>query len=104
MIPCLCVDDKNRPNDIPTSKWVKKNDEYHVTYVVRVLPQNVLGVSLYEKPLGPSCAPYEYFLATRFIFTEEGKKALLELYLELGEAISDDALKELLENSNLETA
>lgn len=104
MIPCICLDDKNKPADLPASKWIKEEDQYHVTFVTRCLPQNVLGFSLYEKPLGEDTMPYQYFISTRFGFTKENGEALMQMYKDLGEAISDKEMKELFENSNLQTA
>lgn len=44
MIPALCINDKNKPNDFPNSKWVKANREYHIVDIKKVLPQEILGV------------------------------------------------------------
>lgn len=79
MIPCTCIDDSNRPETIPTSKWVKKGEQYQITYTCLCLPQRVLAVSLYEKPLGPQYAPFEYFAARRFAIKAEDLDKLAEL-------------------------
>lgn len=80
MIDCICIDDKNRPKEIPASKWIVEGDKYRIThvYVMRKMG-NILGVTLYEKPLDESCAPYEMYRLSRFIFTEEEFKRLAEL-------------------------
>jgi hypothetical protein len=93
MILCKCIDDSNRPGDFPLSKWVKEGEEYHITYAVRLLPQNVLGYSLYEKPIGPECFPYEYF--TRFAIRDEDVEALEKMYVDIGESISLKDMKKL---------
>lgn len=102
MIPCICIDDSNRPNDIPLSKWVKKHDHYHITYIVVALPQNMLSYSLYEKPLDESCYPYEYFSASRFAIKEEDIDRFMELVKDCIE-IKDINLEELMNNNNLTT-
>lgn len=103
MIPCICIDDANRPESIPTSKWVKKGEEYHITHVYIHLLQEggIQGVSLYEKPLDESCAPYESFRITRFAFTEEGLKRLIEL-MKLCSELDDVDIQKLIEESELE--
>jgi hypothetical protein len=79
MIPCICIDDKGRPGDFPLSKWIKEQQEYHVTSVITVLPQNELGVTLSEIELDVTCYPYKFFLAKRFGFTKENFQKLIEL-------------------------
>lgn len=79
MIPCTCIDDKGRPSDFPLSKWIKEQQEYHVTSVITVLPQNELGVTLAEIELDATCYPYKFFLAKRFGFTKENFQKLIEL-------------------------
>jgi dihydropteroate synthase len=79
MIPCICIDDKGRPGDFPLSKWIKEQQEYHVTSVITVLPQNELGVTLAEIELDATCYPYKFFLAKRFGFTKENFQKLIEL-------------------------
>ena len=62
----ICIDDTNRPVDIPESKWVKKDEVYTIVKVVKLnLQKNTLGVELDEIDL-KGCFPYEYFLANRF--------------------------------------
>lgn len=62
----VCVDDSNRPNDIPLSKWVKKGHQYTVTKVAKLLVQGgTLGFKLEEINID-ECFPYQYFAAHRF--------------------------------------
>lgn len=79
MIECICINDSNKPTQIPNGKWVVEGDKYHVIYTVTVLPQRQLAFHLYEIDLDESCHPYEYFLANRFAFTEDGLKQLIEM-------------------------
>lgn len=79
VVKCICVDDSSRPNEIPTSKWIKKGNEYTILYTTLVLPQKELGVHLSEINLTENELPYEYFLAKRFSFTPEELMKLLEL-------------------------
>lgn len=100
MIPCICIDDTARPNDISLPKWVKKGEQYHIIYTVICLPQNVLAFSLYEKPLDESCYPYQYFVSTRFAVKAEDIKALIELVKDCNDSAMID-IDELMRNSNL---
>jgi hypothetical protein len=79
MIPCICINDKGRPKNIPVERWLKKGQKYHVIYTVYVLPQRQLAVYLSEINLDESCAPYEYFLAKRFAFTDEDLDKLIQM-------------------------
>ena len=98
MVPCICIDDKNRPETIPLSKWIKEGEQYTITYTCKVLPQGILAVSLYEKPLGPAYAPFEYFAARRFAIDSKDMEQLIELIAlcnEGGNINVDELLKEL---------
>ncbi len=102
MIDCWCINDYLRPNEIPIEKWVIKDEKYRITDVARLLPQNVLGYSLYEKPL-IDCAPYEYFISTRFAVKPEDIQKLIDIWQQKDIDISEIELQELFENSNLQT-
>ena len=65
-----CIDAANRPNDIPTSKWVVKGNEYTVIKVAKMNMQGgLLGFQLAEIDLS-DCVPYLYFAASRFKIKE----------------------------------
>lgn len=100
MVKCICVNDKNRPKEIPPSKWIKKDEEYHVIYTVTVLPQKQLAFHLAEISLDECCVPYEYFLANRFGFTEENLLLLMELIKDCSDI--EFSMDELLEQTSIE--
>ena len=84
-IPCICVDDVGRPLEIPTSKWVKKGVQYHVTHVYHQYQQKGLkGVELYEFDIS-NCFPYNCYRLDRFAFTVEGVNDLIKLMNECTE-------------------
>lgn len=63
----VCINDSNRPKQIPEDKWIKKGVEYTLVKLVRLnIQANKLGASLEEITLDESCFPYEYFDADRF--------------------------------------
>ena len=88
-----CIDDSNRPNDIPTSKWVKKGEKYTVIRAANLQMQNgMLGFQLEEIDLS-GCAPYQFFSANRF-------KPLDEVPT-MEEEKADELVEELLEELEL---
>lgn len=99
MVECICIDDSNRPKEIPANKWVKKDNEYNIIFTVTVLPQKELGVVLAEIELTDKELPYEYFLAKRFAFTEEALKKLIELIKDCSDI--NFSMDELLEQTQL---
>jgi len=100
MVECICINDKDRPKEIPISKWVKKGQAYNIIYTVTVLPQKQLGVVLSEIELTEKELPYEYFLASRFAFTEENLKKLIQLIKDCSD--TDFSMDELLKQTQLE--
>jgi hypothetical protein len=85
MIQCACINDKERPNEIPEGKWLKKGQIYTVIFAIVVLPQRELGLQLDEIDLDESCAPYEYFLANRFAFLKDDLYKLQEFIKQCGQ-------------------
>lgn len=62
----LCVDDRQRPNEIPLSKWVKKGEVYTVVKVVNAMMQGGLISFQIEEIDLTGCEPYLFFSSTRF--------------------------------------
>jgi hypothetical protein len=100
MIECLCVDDQNRPKEIPLKKWVKAGEMYHVIFTCTVIPQKVLAFQLAEIELTNAELPYEYFISTRFAFKEEDLLKLIELIKDCEDI--DFSMEELLKQTELE--
>ncbi len=62
----ICLDDSNRPESIPTSKWIKKGESYTVIKIGKLLIQNgLVGFKLQEVNID-DCYPYQFFSAKRF--------------------------------------
>lgn len=69
----ICIDDTNRPNDIPISKWVVKNNIYTVIKVVFPhLQPGTMGFKLAELNID-ECFPYQYFSSHRFAMLPESE-------------------------------
>lgn len=99
MIEAICIDASNKPNDIPSNKWLVEGEIYHIIYTVTVLPQRKLAFHLAEIDLDESCHPYEYFLSTRFAIHEDDIKALAQLIEDC--SVADFNVGELMKEINL---
>jgi hypothetical protein len=100
MVECNCINDKNKPKEIPESKWIKEGEKYNVIYTCLVLPQKELAFLLHEIQLTDAELPYEYFLAKRFAFTQENLEKILELIKDCND--TDFSMEELLEQTQLQ--
>jgi hypothetical protein len=58
----LCIDDSNRPNEIPTSKWLKKD----AIYTVDKVGKDYAGVYFFFLKEIEGTAPYLGFNINRF--------------------------------------
>ena len=67
----ICINDKDRPNEIPLSKWVKKGKTYTVIRFAKMAIQGGYGVQLQEIDLS-DCRPYDFFGAHRFAPLHDG--------------------------------
>jgi hypothetical protein len=77
----ICINDSDRPDGIPTSKWVKRGNIYTVIKVsVMNIQGRVLGFKLKELNID-DCFPFQYFLASRFAIVVPEKDEIDE-YLE----------------------
>lgn len=62
----ICINDSNRPDGIPISKWVKKGEPYTAIGVIKCNAQGgVYGYILEEIDL-TGCDPYICFATFRF--------------------------------------
>ena len=87
----MCINDADRPGDIPTSQWLKVNRLYTVVEMKKLLIQGgKIGFKLAEINLN-GCAPYEFYLSDRFALVFDQKIiAELELNQLLEEAIKEE--------------
>jgi len=100
MIECICINDKNRPTEIPIEKWVKEGEKYHVIYSIVVLPQRQLAFHLNEIELTEKEHPYEYFLASRFAFHPKDLDKMMQLIEDCDN--SGFSMDELLKQTELQ--
>ena len=73
----ICIDDSNKPDEIPEDLCVQKDTVYTIKEVAKLPVQGYkLGYKLEEIELNDSCFPYEFYDAERFMF-------LLDVSIEL---------------------
>jgi len=80
-VEVVCINDKNRPNEIPTSRWIKKGQTYNVIEVCKLNMQGIYGCKLAEIN-NDDLFPYQFFRLDRFavkIDKEEFEKMLEEI-------------------------
>lgn len=65
-VKVICIDDRHRPNEVPTGRWVKKDSVYHITEVAKLnAQQGVYGCKLAEIN-NDDLFPYQFFRLDRF--------------------------------------
>ena len=101
MIKATCIDDTNKPVQIPSSKWIKLDESYHITHIYYHPNQGIQGCDIYEKPLGEECYPYETFKLSRFAINVTDLERFIELAKNCTELNNID-IKNLIKESQLE--
>lgn len=96
----MCINDADRPGDIPTTQWLKVNRLYTVVEMKKLLMQGgKIGFKLAEVNL-KGCAPYEFYLSDRFaIVFDQEIIAELELNQLLEEAKEEENEKFIREKN-----
>ncbi|HVG15811.1 MAG TPA: hypothetical protein VM935_12650 [Chitinophagaceae bacterium] len=102
MVNCICINDEDKPIEIPQKKWVVKDEEYRITHVYFHPNQGLQGCTLYEKPLDETCKPFETFKLSRFAIKLSDLEAFIEL-CKLCTELNELQIKELIEESELQT-
>lgn len=82
-----CINDSQRPKEIPIEKWIKFGDNYTVDKLMRFMkrdhPQSgSLGVTLKERDL-TGCDPYKYYGLHRFKLLDSDEELLDKLEREM---------------------
>lgn len=78
----MCINDLNKPQEIPQDKWPQAGEVYTLIGVQFLLSSNSLGFELAEITLDESCFPYHYFNPERFVPVEETELNALEAELD----------------------
>lgn len=101
MIPAICIDSSNRPEEIPLGKWINKGFIYHITHVFYHPGQGIQGCLLKEVKLGAESEPYVAYRLNRFGFTQENLDKLRQMIVDCSELDNFD-VNRLLEECELE--
>ncbi len=99
MIECICINDKNKPEEIPQEKWVIEGAFYNITEVMAMTKQGgLLGCILAEIDLTTLNLEFEYFRLDRFAIHLEDFPKLGKLIQEFKELnnIPDSQIQSLL--------
>ena len=104
MVEVICVDDKNKPLEIPKRKWVVEGNVYHVIFTCTAftdieMTKKTLAFSLAEIELTDAEYPYEYFNSKRFGITAENLLLLQQLIKDCED--TDFSIDELMEQTEL---
>lgn len=84
-----CINDSNRPNEVPLSRWVKKGKEYNIIKIMKMTQQGGIGGVKLEEINNDDLFPWSYFNINRFSFTQE----LLDEAIEKGEIVMEELIE-----------
>ncbi len=93
----ICINDQNRPNEVPNTRWIKKGEIYHIIQIDKLNAQGgIYGCKLAEIN-NDDLTPYEYFRLDRFAVPEQSdlEEAVLE-------KIDISELEEILKEKEIE--
>ncbi len=78
-IEAICIDDTKRPKEIPSNKWVKSGNKYHITHIFAMLSQKgIKGVELAEIDIS-DCHPYNSFRLNRFVINPKDLEKWIQM-------------------------
>ena len=103
-VRCVCLNDSDKPKEIPASKWVTKDEMYHIIHVyVHPNQGGVQGVDLSELELDESCKPFETYRLNRFAILAEDLAKFIAL-LKHCSSLEEDGVdvNSFVESLNLE--
>lgn len=62
----ICINDADRPNEIPLNRWIKKGEIYHIIQIDAMNAQGGIYGCKLEEINNDDLVPYEYFRLDRF--------------------------------------
>ena len=101
MIPAICINDSNKPNEVDVNEWVVKGNKYTIKHIYYHPNQGIQGVELKEIRLTDKSKPYETYSLHRFGIPIDKLKDLIELIKNCTE-LNDVDINKLIEESQLE--
>lgn len=100
-VKAICIDDKNKPKEIPAEKWVKIGETYNINHIyIMVNQDNIKGCELEEFDI-TMYKPYNCYRLSRFAVRIEDLDDLLALTLQCNELNDVDisSIEELLKEN-----
>lgn len=98
-VPCVCINNSNKPGDIPQERWPILDEKYHITFVSYHPLQGLQGCLLRELEL-IDCGAYEFYKLNRFAFRLSDLPLMIELMKNCTE-LNDIDIQELIESKEL---
>lgn len=79
-IKVICINDQHRPNEVPTTRWIKKGSTYHITEITKLNAQGGLYGCKLAEINNDDLVPYQFFRLDRFAVpvTKEMRDEILE--------------------------
>lgn len=99
-IRALCIDEEDKPQQIPQEKWVIENEVYQITYIFIMANQGFIrGCEIAEHDIS-NHAPYNCYRLSRFAIFEEDMHLFKELVkqCDLMNQISTEQLNDFIKN------
>ena len=80
VMKCICINDKNKPDNIPQSHWITQDKEYIIKrFEIIDKAKGIVGVILKDIDLTEINTSFTAFSIERFMFTTEASDMLLNL-------------------------
>lgn len=98
-VPCLCINNKNRPIEVLPQNWINEGTEYTINHIYYHSTQGVQGVLLDE--VQTRSDKYASYRLNRFAFRKEDLEKLISLLRDCTE-LNDVDINKLIEESQLE--
>jgi hypothetical protein len=93
----MCVDDTQKPIQIPQNKWIVKNETYHITHIFKQIQQpGIQGAEIAERDLSMHF-PYNCFRLDRFAFRKEDLPKVFQMIQDCSE-LNDIDISTLVES------
>jgi hypothetical protein len=85
LIQMFCIDDSNRPEDIPLTHWIEEGELYTLKDVKRLKMQGGrLGIQIHEINLLELCGQHEFFSLDRFAIDVDEVEAFKQVIIASG--------------------
>tara|TARA_R110000772_G_scaffold58773_2_gene133232 strand:+ start:171 stop:554 length:384 start_codon:yes stop_codon:yes gene_type:complete len=105
MVKTICIDNKDKPFEVPLTHWINEGTKYTIKHVYNMIPPDGgkphMGVTLMEINIESLNLIYQGYKIERFGFAKEDLEALLELIKACTELNDFDPMKLIEEQVEL---